>query len=93
MDISKETFQRRCLELARLFGTDVDCYEKLPAQLTEFFETIGYCRVRNLLVIKELSREKNGRTRSQTAIARQYEMTRRQVGRIKANCRKGPLIV
>ena len=93
MDIPKETFQRRCLELARLFGTDVDCYEKLPAQLSEFFEQIGYDRIRRLLVIKELSRTKNGKLRSQSAIARQYDLSRDQVKRIKGNCRKGPLIL
>ena len=86
MQIAKETFERRCLELARLFGTDVNCYEKLPAQMAEFFEIVGYKRVCSLLIIQELAKP-----RSQRAIARQYGMSRRQIERIKNNSGTRPV--
>ena len=86
MDITKEVYEKRCLELARFFGSDVDCYQKLPGHLTDFFETVGFDRIRRLLIVTELSRTKNGKTRSQSAIARQYGMSRDQVKRIKGNC-------
>ena len=77
-----EQFERRCVQLAKEFGTAVDAFEALPDQFKDFFRVIGYIRVCTYLVIADL-----GRGRSENEIARRYGITRRQVRTIKANSR------
>ena len=81
-EISKETYQRRCVELATYLGIQAGSYSELPAQCIEFFNLIGYVRICSMLVIGDL-----GRGRSERALATRYGLTRRQIQGIKENSR------
>jgi len=81
-EVSREAYQRRCVELATYLGIQVDEYAKLPAQCVEFFDLIGYVRICSMLVIGDL-----GRGRSERSVATRYGLTRRQIQGIKENSR------
>lgn len=76
----QEMFERRCLELAALFGCGANTYPELSPFYREFFEISGYSRVCAMLVLKDLD---GGR--SQQSIAIKYGLTRDQVRFIQAN--------
>lgn len=80
---TREMFERRCLELAALFGCGAGCYADLSPSYREFFEISGYARVCAMLVLKDLDMG-----RSQRSIAIKYALTRDQVRFIQANAAK-----
>jgi len=81
--LERERFERRCLELAALFGCAASTYAELSASYREFFEISGYTRVCAMLVLKDLDTG-----RSQRSIAIKYALTRDQVRFIQANAAK-----
>jgi hypothetical protein len=76
-------FERRCLELAALFGCAAKTYAELSPFYREFFEISGYARVCAMLVLKDLDAG-----RSQRSIAIKYGLSRDQVRFIQANAAK-----
>ena len=80
---TREAFERRCLELAALFGCGANTYAGLSPFYREFFEISGYARVCAMLVLKDLDTG-----RSQRSIAIKYALTRDQVRFIQANAAK-----
>ena len=80
---TREAFERRCLELATLFGCGAKAYDELSPFYREFFEISGYSRVCAMLVLKDLDTG-----RSQRSIAIKYALTRDQVRFIQANAAK-----
>jgi len=80
---SRELFEKRCLELAALFGCGANTYADLSPFYREFFEISGYARVCAMLVLKDLDMG-----RSQRSIAIKYALTRDQVRFIQANAAK-----
>lgn len=77
---AREAFERRCLELAALFGCGANTYAELSPFYREFFEISGYARVCAMLVLKDLD---SGH--SQRRISIKYALTRDQVRFIQAN--------
>lgn len=75
-------YEKRCLQLAKEFGVQSECYADLPERFKQFFEVIGYSRVCSLMVISDLSRG-----RSERSLATKYGITRNQVETIKINSR------
>ena len=75
-------FERRSLQLAKVFNINAETFEALPDQFREFCEYIGYTRVCSLLVISDLQR---GRSERQLVI--NYGLTRKQIQVIKENSR------
>ena len=80
---AREVFERRCLELAALFGCGAKTYAELSPFYREFFEISGYSRVCAMLVLKDLDMG-----RSQRSIAIKYALTRDQVRFIQATAAK-----
>ncbi len=80
---TQEAFERRCLELAALFGCGAGTYAELSPSYREFVEISGYARVCAMLVLKDLDMG-----RSQRSIAIKYALTRDQVRFIQANAAK-----
>ena len=80
---TQEAFERRCLELAALFGCGANTYAELSPSYREFVEISGYARVCAMLVLKDLDMG-----RSQRSIAIKYALTRDQVRFIRANAAK-----
>lgn len=77
-------FERRSVELARMFGQNVECFEELTDCNREFFEIIGYTKVCQMLVLADLNKGMSIRR-----VAIRYELTAKQVQRIKENGRGG----
>lgn len=80
-------FERRSLQLAKVFNINAETFVDLPDQFREFCEYIGYTRVCSLLVISDLQKG-----RSERELARRYGLSRDQIRVIKENsrlCRRG----
>lgn len=75
-------FEKRCLQLAKEFGREADTFEELPTEFQGFFKCIGFARVCSYLVICDLNRGLSMRR-----VAMRYNLTERQVIRIKGNSR------
>ena len=81
--LERERFERRCLELAALFGCGANAYAELSPFYREFFEISGYARVCAMLVLKDLD---SGH--SQQRIAIKYGVSRDQVRFIQRNAHR-----
>ena len=77
-----EQFERRSLQLAKVFNINAETFDVLPDQFQEFCTYIGYVRVCSLLVISDLQKG-----RSERELARRYGLSREQSRGIKENNR------
>ncbi len=75
-------FERRSLQLAKVFNINAETFEALPDQFQEFCTYVGYVRVCSLLVISDLQKG-----RSERELARRYGLSRDQIRVIKENSR------
>lgn len=78
----RELFEKRCLQLAKEFGREAETFSELPTEFQGFFNCIGFARVCAFLVICDLQKGL-----SQRRVAIRYNLTERQVERIKTNSR------
>lgn len=77
-----EQFERRSVQLAAVFNINVETFDELPEQFTQFCELVGYTRVCSLLIISDLQKGL-----SEERLAMRYGLTRKQIRGIKENSR------
>lgn len=74
--MNKEIFEARSLDLAARFRVVANSFDALPDDLKEFFQIIGYDRVRQLAALTEVGKLSQGQ------IAIKCDLSKDQVYRI-----------
>lgn len=83
--MNKEIFEARSLDLAARFRVIAPDYASLPDDLKDFFQTIGYDRVRRMAALGEIGKLSHGQ------IAIKCGLSVDQVCRIAQKSRKSKI--